>query len=126
MGRYGYGKPKAQKYQNTKIKCPCGGYYTSATYSGSYANIDPKTKHEESKMHQEFVANGNKMSAKVKEKLEKKAAAELAEKRAGQVLCGCGSWYNVKDNGPAKAKHLGTAKHAKWAGKVGSSSSSSS
>jgi hypothetical protein len=122
MGRDRFGRAKTFKHNNSKIQCPCGGFYTSAVYSGSFASTDPQANHEKTKMHQEFVANGNKMSKKVKEKLEIKAAKELEEqrtaleeKRAHQVLCGCGSYHNNNYN--AKQKHLSTAKHDKWAAK---------
>ena len=117
MVRYQIAKPKA--YKNSKIQCPCGGHYTDAVYKGSFYNEDPQTNHEKTKMHQEYVANGNKMSTKIKEKLETKAKKELAEKaanlalkRVGQVHCGCGSYYN--NNYHCRETHLCTAKHMKW------------
>lgn len=94
MGRYSYSH-KRVVYKNNKIQCQCGGHYTDATYQGSYANIDPQTKHEQTKMHQTFVANGNKMDKKVEARLIVAAAKAkeerdeaLANKRANQTLCG--------------------------------------
>lgn len=118
----GYTKPKA--YKNNKIHCACGGSYTDAVYAGSFANCDGKASHELTKMHQKFLANGNKMDEKVKARLDKAAAnaqlekdRALNEKRAGQVHCGCGSYYNK--NMMAKEKHFETAKHEKWARRNG-------
>ena len=95
MGKYARQKPKV--YKNSKISCACGGFYTSAVYTGCYANMDPQKSHEETKMHQDFINRGKKMDPKVKERLAKAVSAAeqakqnaLAEKRAGQVLCGCG------------------------------------
>jgi hypothetical protein len=97
----------------------CGGFYTDAIYTGVHANIDPQTNHEKTKMHQDFVNNGNKMSNVVKAKLEKAAAkkeeeknAALTLKRKDQILCGCGSYYNKE--GRRKHNHFNTAKHSKW------------
>jgi len=125
MGKYYQLKPKA--YKNSKTQCPCGGFYTDAVYTGDYANINPKINHEKTKMHQDYVNNGNKMSSGVKAKLEKAAAKEkeereaakeereaaLAEKRKTQTLCGCGSYYNNN----TEDRHFDTAKHSKWAAK---------
>ena len=56
------------KLSHRRITCECGGYYTDAVYSGVYEMISPKERHEKTKMHPEFIKNGNVMSEKLKEK----------------------------------------------------------
>lgn len=108
-----YNGRKIIYYQN-KVDCDCGGSYSMAEYGGSYGNCDNKTSHEATKIHQNYLKTGV-MSEKTKQKKlraaiveEKRVEDALAEKRLGQILCGCGSWYNPKHT------HLATEKHAKW------------
>ena len=101
------------------VHCPCGGTYLEGVYS-----YLPQLNHENTKMHQEFLSNGNVMNTKVKAKLDKKAADKKAEKddalalkRDNQTLCGCGSFFNKSyvDGGRGEDRHFSTAKHVKWA-----------
>ena len=113
--RKSYNKAKRERM----VLCPCGGSFLE----GVFTNL-PRYKHENTKMHQDYLSNGNVMNTKVKAKLDKKAADKKAEKddalarrRDNQTLCGCGSFVNKAyvDGGRGEDKHFGTAKHVKWA-----------
>ena len=106
MGKFGYSKQKT--FKNSTTYCECGGHYTNATYSGSFANLDPKASHERSKLHQNFLQTGEK---KVRQSTEEK-------KMEGKVQCGCGSTYSNTGYGAfensGRKKHERTKKHQKW------------
>ena len=110
MGKYGAnGSKKAFKaFKNATIYCDCGGFYTTASYSGTFSNCDPQASHEKSKMHQKYLETG----------IKKVRALTETKKLEGKVQCPCGSVY--KDNGygiyqgAGKTSHENTKKHRKW------------